>query len=80
MNKSIKVPQYIQNKMHRIAKLNAEVLNLSNEISEWFEKQGIDVHTGSGGLRCGDGAGLDELDYGDDITDIIVARIEQGNY
>ena len=31
-------------------------------------------------LRCGDGFRLEELDYGNDVTDAFCARIESGEF
>ena len=31
-------------------------------------------------LRCGDGFSLEELDYGNDVTDAFCARIESGEF
>lgn len=69
---SLKVPKYIQEKMHRVAKLNFESRILSNEIDEFFIGKGLDIDT----LRCGNGLSLEELDLGNDITDQFVAEAE----
>lgn len=81
MNKSIKVPLYIQKQMHKVAKLHNEARELTENIEKWLESKGVDyVSVGQGSLRSGDGQGLDELDYGNDVTDEIVERLEKGDY
>ena len=72
----MKVSEVIKNKMRRIAKLTKEVMYLSREIDDYFIKKGFDIDT----LRSGDGTSLDELDYGNDITDDFCKLIEEGRY
>lgn len=72
----MKVPEYIQQKMHRAAKLHAEASRLIRQIDKWFESRGYTPEN----LRCGDGFSLEELDYGNDVTDIFVERIESGEF
>lgn len=80
MNKSIQVPLHIQKQMHKVAKLQNEARELTENIEKWLESKGVDVSVGQGSLRSGDGRGLDELDYGNDVTDEIVERLEKGDY
>lgn len=68
----MKVPTYIRRKMHRAAKLHAEASKLTRQVDEWFESKGYAAED----LRCGDGLSLEELDYGNDITDVFCKRIE----
>lgn len=70
----MKIPGYIRYKMHRAAKLHSEASKLTREIDEWFESRGYATEE----LRCGDGFSLEELDYGNDVTDILCDRIESG--
>lgn len=70
----MKVPEYIRSKMHRSAKLHAEASKLTRQVDEWFESRGYAAED----LRCGDGFSLEELDYGNDVTDILCDRIESG--
>lgn len=70
----MKVPEYIRRKMHRAAQLHAEASKLTKQIDEWFESRGYVAED----LRCGDGFSLEELDYGNDVTDILCDRIESG--
>lgn len=70
----MKAPKYIRNKMHRLAKLCAESNKLSEQINEWFGSAGYDLMI----IRCGDGYSLEEIEYGNDITDIFCERIERG--
>lgn len=72
----MKVSKTIQNKMHRLAKLTAQASEIAREINNYFEDNGYDID----GLRNGDGETLDELDYGNDITDAFCARIENGDF
>lgn len=72
----MKVPEYIRQKMHRAAKLHAEASRLTRQIDKWFESRGYTPES----LRCGDGFSLEELDYGNDVTDIFVERIESGEF
>ena len=72
----MKVPEYIRQKMHRAAKLHAEASRLMRQVDEWFESRGYTQEN----LRCGDGFSLEELDYGNDVTDICVERIESGEF
>lgn len=70
----MKVPEYIRRKMHRAAKLHAEASKLTRQVDDWFESRGYAAEV----LRCGDGLSLEELDYGNDVTDILCDRIESG--
>lgn len=72
----MEVPKYIQRKMHRAAKLHAEAATLTKQVDEWFERRGYATEN----LRCGDGLSLEELDYGNDVTDIFCERIESGEF
>lgn len=71
-----KVPLYIKDKMHKLAKLSKEASELEDEISEWFCSKGFNEDA----LRCGDGASLEELNYGNDVTDEFCKRIENGEF
>ena len=57
--------------MHRLAKLSAEASRLSGDIDDWFIKHGynVDETTSGDSLRSGSGLSLEELEYGNDITD-----------
>lgn len=47
------------------------------EISDgWFIRNGFEIEE----LRNGDGCSLEELDYGNDITDKFCDRIESGEF
>lgn len=72
----MEVPKYIQCKMHRAAKLHAEAAKLTRQVDEWFESRGYTPEN----LRCGDGLSLEELDYGNDVTDIFCERFESGEF
>lgn len=72
----MKVSIKIQNKMHKLAKLTAQASVLDREINEYFESKGYDIDE----LRSGDGTTLDELNYGNDITDEFVYDMQNGKY
>ena len=72
----MKVSKEIQNKMHRLAKLTRQASILDREVNEYFEGKGYDID----GLRSGDGTTLDELNYGNDVTEIFVNDFENGKY
>ena len=61
----IKVSKEIQTKMHKIAELSRKVKELSSEVDQYFIDKGCDIEE----LRCGNGRSLEELEYGNDITD-----------
>lgn len=71
-----KVPIPIKEKMHKLAKLSKEAKELDNEISEWFHSKGFNEDA----LRCGNGTSLEELLYGNDVTDEFCKRIESGEF
>ncbi len=68
----MKVPKYIQAKMHRLASISADAAALSKEIDDWFISRGFVIED----LRSGDGLSLEELEYGNDITEVFCERIE----
>lgn len=72
----MKVSIKIQNKMHKLAKLTAQAALLDRDINEYFESKGYDIDK----LRSGDGSTLDELNYGNDITDVFVYDMQNGKY
>lgn len=72
----MKVSKEIQNKMHKLAKLTRQASILDREINEYFEEKGYDINE----LRSGDGTTLDELNYGNDITDIFAKEFVSGKY
>lgn len=51
--------------MHKIAELSREIKELSSEVDQYFIDKGFDIEE----LRCGNGRSLEELEYGNDITD-----------
>lgn len=68
----MKIPKHIQDKMHRVAKLHNQANTIMAEVNEWFEKQGYDDLF----IRNGNGTSLEELEYGNDITDDFVKAAE----
>lgn len=72
----MKVSKEIKEKMHKIANLQSQCLELSREISDYFERKGFDTEL----LRNGKGVSLEELDYGNDVTDEFCRAIEEGDW
>lgn len=72
----MKISKSIQNKMHKLAKLTSQASVLDREINDYFESKGYDID----GLRSGDGTTLEELNYGNDITNTFVNDFENGKY
>lgn len=72
----MKVPKYIKEKMHKIAEFQRKASDLSLEVDNWFIEHGFNMED----LRCGAGISLEELDYGNDVTDILCERIENGEF
>lgn len=70
----MKIPKYIRNKMHRIAELQSQSSALMKEVEEYLEKNGYDIET----IRDGSGDSLEELDYGNDVTEALCQRLEEG--
>lgn len=69
----MKVPKYIKTKMHRVALLNIAADKEMEFVEAWLERKGFDT---TEELRDGSGVSLEELEYGNDITDELCARIE----
>ena len=60
--------------MHRIAELHTEATELMDEVEEYLISKGYDIEA----IRDGSGASLEELDYGNDVTDKLCERLENG--
>ena len=72
----MRISKNIQEKMHKLAQLTSQAAVLDREINDYFESKGYDIDE----LRSGDGATLDELNYGNDVTEIFVNDFENGKY
>ena len=72
----MKIPKHIRDKMHKIADLHNKATELGIEIDNWFISHGFDIEE----LRDGSGVSLEELDYGNDVTDAFCERIENGDF
>lgn len=72
----MRISKNIQEKMHKLAQLTSHAAVLDKEINDYFESKGYDID----GLRSGDGTTLDELNYGNDVTEIFVNDFENGKY
>ena len=68
----MKVPNYIRKKMHRCVSLQNQAAAEMRAVEDWLEKNGFDIDA----LRDGGGCSLEELEYGNDITDEFCDRIE----
>ena len=68
----MKVPKYIQSKMHQAAKYASLQKSLMLEVDNYFIEKGFNIEK----LRCGNGTSLEELEYGNDITDNFVREAE----
>ena len=65
------IPKYIRSKMHLCARHACQAATYNFEVANWLEKHGIDVED----ISDGDGSSLEELMYGNDVTDELCARI-----
>jgi hypothetical protein len=72
----MKIPKHIRDKMHRLANIHYKATELGIEIDNWFISHGFDIED----LRDGSGVSLEELDYGNDVTDAFCERIENGDF
>lgn len=72
----MRISKNIQEKMHKLAQLISQAAVLDKEINDYFESKGYDIDE----LRSGDGTTLDELNYGNDVTEIFVNDFENGKY
>lgn len=72
----MRIPKDIQVKMHKLAQSTSQAAILDREINDYFESKGYDIDE----LRSGDGTTLDELNYGNDITNTFVNDFENGKY
>lgn len=70
----MKIPKYIKNKMHRIAELQAQSAVLMGQVEEYLSQNGYDIEA----IRDGSGDSLEELDYGNDVTEALCQRLEGG--
>lgn len=70
----MRIPKYIKNKMHRIAELQAQSTALMRQVEEYLSQNGYDIET----IRDGSGDSLEELDYGNDVTEMLCQRLEEG--
>lgn len=72
----MKIPKHIQDRMHKAAKYAQKMSDEMRIVDAWFEHHGYDSEI----LRSGDGYSLEELEYGNDITDVFCADFESGKY
>jgi len=67
----MKVPKHIKNRMHKIAKYTSIAAEEMKTVENWLEAKGFDVEE----LRSGDGYSLEELEYGNDITEVFCEKL-----
>lgn len=72
----MKVPKYIRNRMHRAARLSKAMETEMRIVDGWFGDHGFDIEK----LRNGDGASLEEIEYGNDVTDVFCEKVENGDF
>lgn len=66
------VPKYIQDKMHRAASHFQAGAAIMDEVNAYFAKHGLDPEK----MRVGDGYSLEEIEYGNDVTDAVCSSLE----
>ena len=69
----MRVPKYIQDKMYRVVALQQQSNKVMWEIEEWFRRNGLDPYD----FRDGNGASLEELEYGNDAVFELIKRLER---
>ena len=69
----MKIPKYIRELMVLTAYYSYKAAELNRKVAEWLERHGVDVDA----LSDGSGCGLEELMYGNDVTDKLCERIER---
>lgn len=69
----MRVPKHIRQKMRRVASLTYDAAVTMKEIEAWLISKGIDPES----VRDGDGYSLEELEYGNDVTDELCERLEK---
>lgn len=69
----MKIPAYIIQDMRCIVNHAKAIEEISRRVDLWFESHGFTAEE----LRCGDGCSLEEIEYGNDIVDEFVAKMEK---
>lgn len=72
----MKVPKYIKEKMHEIARLSKRTQTIVGEVEQYFRNRDYDIDA----LRANDGISLTELDCGNDVTEKLCKAIEEDDY
>ena len=72
----MKVPKYIKEKMHEIARLSKRTQTIVGEVEQYFRDRDYDIDA----LRGDDGISLTELDIGNDTTETLCKAIEEDDY
>lgn len=69
----MKIPKYVIDDMHRAAHHFAAGGEIMSRVDYWFETNGFNMEQ----LRNGDGRSLEELEYGNDVTDLIIQKLKE---
>ena len=72
----MKVPKHMRNRMHRAARLSKAMLTEMRIVDDWFISRGYNIEE----LRSGDGTSLEEIEYGNDVTDVFCQKVENGDF
>ncbi len=72
----MKVPKHIRKRMHRAARLSKTMLTEMRIVDDWFTSHGYNIEE----LRSGDGTSLEEIEYGNDVTDVFCQKVENGDF
>lgn len=72
----MKIPSEIKHKMHMAASHFAKGTNIMGEVDQWFANQKIDEDI----IRSGDGISLEEIEYGNDVTEEFCKWFENQNF
>lgn len=81
---NFKVPKHIRHAIHRIAELNAQAQKYMGDVEAWLDYYGfnsstdyVDDYKFPTPLRDGSGIGLEEFEYGVDVTDEFCKKLEE---
>ena len=69
----MKIPKHIRMKLRNIATYSCLVEKNMKAVETWLESNGFDIE--KDGLREGSGCSLEELEYGNDISEELCERI-----
>lgn len=67
------IPKHIRMKMNLITKYSNLMKYYSEQVNDWLNEKGFSDDY----LRSGDGCSLEELEYGNDITESLCNKLEE---